>query len=143
MLRCPCRKGEPPYYQDSFHLVMECGETEQLRHDVVTEMGEAMHEGGSLEERRKWRAMSQERKLSFSLSSRPAFSKGIEGELKAIAAKLWTEGIREAMRDLERETEGFSGAVDREAEAQALGRALARDNEQTEEDLRELLEQVL
>ena len=62
---------------------------------------------------------------------------------KAIAAKLWTEGIRVAMRDLERETEGFSGAVDREAEAQALGRALARGNEQTEEDLRGFREQVL
>ena len=102
-----------------------------------------MHAGGSLEDRRKWRNMSEERKLSFSLSSRPTFSKGVEGKMKAAAAKQWTEGIREAERDVERETEGFSAAVDREAEAQALGRALARDNGRVEEDLRDFLEQGL
>ena len=54
MPRCPCRRGDPPHYQDAVNMVYECSMPYPVRRKVLADMEAAMNTGGTPKDKQIW-----------------------------------------------------------------------------------------
>ena len=142
MLQCPCRnregrRGGKP--QDAVHMILECNETEPVRHRVRAAMDAVVEREGNQEDKEKWAQMSSGQKLTFSLGTFSMLSPEAEHRAKSAGAREWVVGMHEAAAQLEVENAGFIKTVEREALLIGLGRAEAHDWAGAYEDIHNYL----
>ena len=122
MLRCPCRQGPPPSYQDAVHMMDECKDTAAVRDKVMQDMGTSVEKVGSNQDKAVWSQFSKEEKLGYSLNSAKAFSKGVDSRVKSAGASAWAQGIWEVDEELGGKHAVMGGLVEQvEIEHLALG----------------------
>ena len=139
LLKCPCRStagdvNQQP--QDAVHVMLECNETDAVRHRVVAEMNMVVERGGTEEEKSTWNQLSGQRKLNYSLTTASLLPTPTEAKVKMAGARQWALGMREAADQLHRENEGYEHMVEREA---ALLEVAGNIGAEIEKDLEELV----
>ena len=139
LLKCPCRStagdvNQQP--QDAVHVMLECNETDAVRHRVVAEMDMVVEREGTEEEKSTWNQLSGQRKLNYSLTTASLLPTPTEAKVKMAGARQWVLGMREAADQLHRENDGYEHMVEREA---ALLEVADNIGAEIEKDLEELV----
>ena len=95
--------------------MLECNETDAVRHRVVAEMDMVVEREGTEEEKSTWNQLSGQRKLNYSLTTASLLPTPTEAKVKMAGARQWVLGMREAAGQLHRENDGYEHMVEREA----------------------------